>query len=276
MEKQKIQLGAVQETLLIPLWARAEETQKSDPMIEDHKAVEIVDQIDYDFSRLSSVKLTQVAVCIRGAIMDRWTRRYLHHHPQATVVEIGAGLNTRFERVDNGNVRWFDLDLPDSMSLRQHFFKVSERRSFLSGSVLELDWMEAVKAARSDSVLFLAEGVLMYFTEDQVRQLFLQLASEFPDSCLIFDATTDIMTKYQQYHDALHYTSAQFQWGIRNIHDVENWDPRIQVEEHTTYHDTPFFCTKVPWTVRLMMTVEPFRSLFHINRLKFSENPVAF
>jgi O-methyltransferase involved in polyketide biosynthesis len=112
-------------------------------------------------------------------ILDNWVRTYLKEHPQGAIVEIGAGLNTRFERVDNGEVRWFDLDLPDSMKLRKQFFEETERRKFMTASALETDWIASVKAVSAEPCLFLAEGVLMYFNEHQVKQLFANLLSIF-------------------------------------------------------------------------------------------------
>ena len=78
----------------------------------DPKAVEIVDSIDWDFQRIAQPR--RMAGCVlRGALFDVWVREFRQRHPDGTVVEIGAGLNTRFERLDNGRVHWFDLDLPD-------------------------------------------------------------------------------------------------------------------------------------------------------------------
>jgi O-methyltransferase involved in polyketide biosynthesis len=118
MPKQQIELGTVQETLLITLWARATEASQPDPILVDDKSVEIVSQIDYDFSKLAQAKDSQVGVCLRGQILDIWVKEFLDLHPDGVVVEIGAGLNTRFDRVDNGRVQWFDM-----CDLTQHYLK---------------------------------------------------------------------------------------------------------------------------------------------------------
>jgi O-methyltransferase involved in polyketide biosynthesis len=68
---------------------------------------------------------------------------FLSRHPQGTVVEIGAGLNTRFERLDNGAVHWFDLYLPDAVELRRRFLADSDRRKTLACSILDPDWVAA-------------------------------------------------------------------------------------------------------------------------------------
>ena len=48
----KINLGDVEETLLIPLWGRAKLAQEYPTLLNDQKAVELVEQMDYDFSTL--------------------------------------------------------------------------------------------------------------------------------------------------------------------------------------------------------------------------------
>ncbi|MGD9647707.1 MAG: class I SAM-dependent methyltransferase, partial [Pirellulales bacterium] len=166
-------LGTVQETLLIPLWARARESREAQPILRDPKAAEIVAALDYDFERFErETKLTQVVACVLATIFDRWTQKFLEEHPDGTVVEIGAGLDTRFERLDNGRVRWFDLDLPDAIEVRRRFFAESERRRFLAMSALEPGWTETVAAAAgAGPVLILAEAVLLYFEEADVRRL---------------------------------------------------------------------------------------------------------
>src|SRR4051794_1921336 len=128
-------LGEIQETLLITLWARAAESRQSRPILEDPRAVEIVDEIDYDFDRFGrETVITQPTACVRATVFDRWVRQFMSEHPDGVIVEIGAGLDTRFERLDNGRVRWFDLDMPDSMAVRKRFFHETERRTFITGS----------------------------------------------------------------------------------------------------------------------------------------------
>ena len=140
-------LKGAQETLLIPLWARAVEASRPEPILYDAKAVEVIASLDYDFSKFDPGGGAQTSCCLRAAIIDGWVRQFLQQHPDGTVVEIGAGLDTRFERVDNGRVRWFDLDLPEAMEVRRCFFTESDRRTFLAQSALEPDWIEVVRRA---------------------------------------------------------------------------------------------------------------------------------
>ncbi|QDL07048.1 class I SAM-dependent methyltransferase [Brasilonema octagenarum UFV-E1] len=258
MIKTKVDLGIVQETLLIPLWGRASELQQTEPIICDPKSAEILEAIDYDFDKFAPAKNSQIGVCLRGMILDNWVRTYLKQYPQGSVVEIGAGLNTRFERVDNGEVRWFDLDLPDSMLLRKQFFEETERRKFITASALETDWIESVKAVSTEPCLFVAEGVLMYFNEQQVKQLFTNLLEHFPGSCFAFDCVSQFWIKNQKRHGALKYTSAKMFWGISDIRQIQDWDSRYQVMEACGFADLPAkYLQRFPLIFRLLFSYIP-------------------
>ncbi|KOP27572.1 tetracenomycin C synthesis protein [Hapalosiphon sp. MRB220] len=239
MAKTKVNLGVIQETLLITLWARATEINQSDPIIVDPKSAEILQAIDYDFNKFVNAKNSQTGTCLRGMILDNWIRNYLEKYPQGTVVEIGAGLNTRFERVDNGKVRWFDLDLPDVMELRKQFFQETERRRFITTSCLDTNWFEYVKAFGMQPCIFVAEGVLMYLNEKQVKQLFTNLLQEFSGSWFAFDSMSPLIVKNQRYHDSLKYTLAKFDWGISDIHKIKNWDNRYKILDVFRFSDLP-------------------------------------
>ena len=183
--KHQVRLGAVQETLFIPLAARARETQRKHPVLRDPKALELAQSIDYDAAKYGRGAGGFVTV-LRTAIIDFWVRSFLAAHPAGTVAEIGTGLNTRFERVDNGQVQWFDLDLPDTIDLRRNFFADTERRRMLAASFLDEDWLPAVAQSRGP-YFFVADGVLVYLPEDQVRAALARIAGRFPGALLALD-----------------------------------------------------------------------------------------
>ena len=183
--KHRVRRGAVQETLFIPLAARARETQRKHPLLRDPKAVEMVQSIDYDTAKYGPGAGGAVTV-LRTAIIDFWVRSFLAAHPAATVVEIGTGLNTRFERVDNGQVHWFDLDLPDVIELRRAFFADTERRRMVDASVLDEEWLPAVARSRGP-YFFVADGVLVYLPEEQVMAALARIARRFRGALIALD-----------------------------------------------------------------------------------------
>jgi O-methyltransferase involved in polyketide biosynthesis len=183
--------SGVPETLLIPLYHRAMESQRPDAIIKDEKAVALVTQMSYDFDQVRKIRMAEgnkVARIMLTREMDRYARDFLSRHPEAVVVHIGCGLDSRFERVDNSQVEWYDLDFPDIIDIRRKFIgDEGERYHLLGCSVLEDAWLEAVKVHSQHHFLFLAEGVFIYFTEAQVKQLVLTLRDHFPGAELVFD-----------------------------------------------------------------------------------------
>ena len=266
MSKQQIQLGTVQETLLITLWARATEASQPDPILVDNKSVEIVSQIDYDFAKLTQAKTSQVGICLRGKTLDTWVQEFLSEHPDGVVVEIGAGLNTRFERVDNGRVQWFDLDLPDSMALRRQFFVDADRQHSISASVLDDTWIDPVRQAAIDkAVIFVAEGVLMYLNEAQVKQLFATLLDRFPGCLFAFDSMAPLMVKNQKRHDSLKLFDARFDWSIQDIYDLSAWKPQYQVLKAIKMSDLPpHYLKRMSLFNRLMMLFPPIANAYRL------------
>ncbi|HLO50719.1 MAG TPA: class I SAM-dependent methyltransferase [Kamptonema sp.] len=269
MTKLKLELGTIQETLLLTLWARAVDAGKTNPILRDTKSVEIIEQIDYDFSKIEKAKGTQIAICLRGLRLDRWVKSFLQETPNGIIVEIGSGLNTRFERVDNGQVRWFDLDMPDSMVVRKKYFQETERRKFIASSVLDHGWVEQVKAVGSSPIMFLAEGVLPYFSEEQVKQVFSLLVENFPGCYLAFDSMSPFLLNYQNKHDALKHYSAKFQWGIKEIQDIEKWDDRYQIIEVKTIKDAPSqYYQQMDLFNSLLFSIPPFKNMYRFTLVK--------
>jgi O-methyltransferase involved in polyketide biosynthesis len=269
MHKEKVNLGPIQETLLITLWARAIEASKRDPIIKDAKSVEISTQIDYDFSKLKNAKRTQVGVCLRSIAFDRWVRDFLRQNPQGTFVEIGAGLNTRFERVDNGQLRWFDLDLSDAIAMRKQFFQETDRRKFIAASVLDPSWIDAVKAIGNEPVMFAAEGVLIYLTEPQVKQVFAMLAEHFPGALLAFDSLSTYRVKHQNQHDAIKHFEARFQWGIEDVSNIQLWNPLYKILEIERYQDAPLkYLLRMGLINSLKLLIPPFKDIYRYSLVK--------
>ncbi|HEY1572442.1 MAG TPA: class I SAM-dependent methyltransferase [Pseudonocardiaceae bacterium] len=210
-DKERVQLGAVQHTLLITLSARARETGKRRPVLRDPMAVSIVDSIGFDTATYGSGWGDSVTV-IRTSIFDHWVRSFLTEHPHGTVVELGCGLNTRFERVDNGSVHWVDVDLPDVIELRRRFFADTDRRTAVAASVLDSGWPDVV-AERPGPYFFAAEGVLVYLPEDEVVAAMSGLGQRFPGALAAFDSYPPPMLRQQHRQADRKKMPAKWAWA---------------------------------------------------------------
>ena len=156
--RAKMTLTPEQETLLITLYAKA---QPGNPLFFDPAAQDILNQVDYDFTRLHVPYKTVVLVCQRAKKLDAVTRDFLAGHPDGVVIQLGCGLDNRFWRVDDGRVNWYDLDMPPVVELRHRFFTGSERYHLIAASVTDLEWVDMVTSG-GRPVLVVAEGLLMY------------------------------------------------------------------------------------------------------------------
>jgi O-methyltransferase involved in polyketide biosynthesis len=231
-EKITVDLGNVQKTMLLPLWGRAFESKKDRPLLVDQTAVRIIDAVDYDFSSLTDnlSDLTQMAWIMRSLCIDETVMIFLEKYPQGTIVNIGCGLDTTFDRIDNGSVRWYDLDLSDVIELRRQFIGETERRKFICASFLDEGWLNKIRM--NENVLFIAAGVFYYFEESQVKDFLVRLADRFPGSEIIFDAssprgikTANRMVIKRSGLDENSY----LKWGLKNAETLTVWDGRFRV-----------------------------------------------
>jgi O-methyltransferase involved in polyketide biosynthesis len=241
-----VRLGEVQETLLSTLYARAVETRKKHGILRDPKAVEMVEAIDYDFAKFDGAPMLFGSV-LRTLLLDHWARDFLTRYPAGTIVEIGAGLNTRFERVDNGRVHWVDLDLPDSMNLRRGFFDESDRRSMVAVSILDDDWVAAVKA-NPGPYLFVAEGVLLYLQEENAEKALGLVTDNFPGAFIAFDTAGRWLVDHQDDPGLKKNLSASFAWACDDPRELER--PGLRLLESRTLLQQP---GKVPLPFRLTL-----------------------
>jgi O-methyltransferase involved in polyketide biosynthesis len=214
----KVELGAVQETLFIPLAARVRETRRRRPVLRDPKAAEILAAVDFDTGKYGRGWGGGVTV-LRTAILDCWVSDFLVEHPAATVVEIGTGLNSKFDRADNGQVHWIDLDLPDTIELRRRFFADSGRRRMVAASVLDRDWLPAVRDGPGP-YFFVAEGVLAYL--EQAPQVIARIAGDFPGALIAFDTYSQRTLEQQHKLAARKHMAARWAWSCDDPGTLES------------------------------------------------------
>jgi len=228
-------LSGVTETLLMMLAIRAFESQRPDALVKDERAEALVSQMDQDFLRQKLAQVgdyTQVAMILRSRDFDRTTQDFLARHPDAVVVHIGCGLDSRFERVcfekpDNDQVEWYDLDLPEVIALRRKLIGgEGEHYHLLECSVLDSTWLDTVSVYRQRPFLFLAEGVLMYLEKAQVKSLVLTMKEHFPGAELVFDTFSPFLSWANNLRVTLTKVGARSHWALRDSKELEKWgDP---------------------------------------------------
>jgi methyltransferase (TIGR00027 family) len=237
-------LDGVAQTSLITLYVRAIETKRPDALLRDEKAVDLVERSSSDFAFIEKLRLDEgdrVTLVLRNREFDEIARRFMKQHSRAAVVHLGCGLDARFDRVDDGQVEWYDLDLPEVMALRERVLGgEGPRHHLVSSSAFDQSWMDEV-AAQTRPTLFLAEGVFMYFEPDQVRSLVLALLRRFDGSELAFDTLSPFMVRMNNLRMRGAEAVARAHWGLSRGDELQAWDPRIELldEWHPFSRDEP-------------------------------------
>ena len=268
----KQNLKGVPETLLVALWARADEKRQSKPIIKDDKALEMMEQIEYDFSKLNKDDKnwpTQISIVVRTELLDNATKNFIEKNQNAIIVNIGCGLDTRFLRVDNGKIQWYDLDLPKPIQIRKQFFEETDRYHMIAKSVFDYSWIDEILI--DGPILIIAEGLLMYFTQAEVKELMNKLAAAFPCAEILLETIPMSLVKQSKKEDLVknqYQIDAQFQWGIKRGKEIEKLNNRIKFIEEWHYFDYHREKWKI---IRWLSLIPTFKSRFgnRIVHLKF-------
>lgn len=233
--KQKINLSGVNETMLVPVYARALESKKKKPCFYDETAINVVDSLDYDFSKHGN-KMNMWGCAARTIIFDREASAYIKKHPHCSVINIACGLDDRFHRVDNGTIEWYNVDFENIMSIREKIIPSNNRVIDISSSALNYSWIEKIK--NKEHVLVIAEGFLMYLKEKEVQNLFEKIAASFEHCTLLCELMTTWMVENQKMHDTIKKTTAVFEWGIKNTEDFTKLCPMYKLTGDFNLTDT--------------------------------------
>ena len=256
MNKQEIDnITDISETLLIPLYARAIESKSQNPIIYDKKAIEITDELNKYFKNSGSKlhknlckgklrKKLPASLSLRTRKFDQYVIDFLEKNPNSIFVELGCGLSTRYQRIIKNDTEWYDLDLPDVIKIREKFFQENYNYHFISSSVLDLEWMKLIPK-NNKKFLFLAEGLLMYLHEKEVKQLLLKLQQNFPGCHLVSEMANAFIIKTlkrkiwrKKFQRDFHLgKDATFNFGIKDSRDLELWNDGIEFLDEWTYFD---------------------------------------
>ena len=180
---------SIEETMLGPLWARATYSKLYPELLDDQQAIQIVEKIDYDFTEIAKYlgEWRSLGLLVRARSFDKAIEEFIIHHPNASVINIGCGLDTTFSRVDNGTLKWYNLDLPDAIAYRNQFIPENSRTKNISKSVFDYSWVDEGDIKIEDGAIFFAGGFVYYFEEEEICELITFLAEKFPGGEFIFD-----------------------------------------------------------------------------------------
>lgn len=281
-----VNINDVSQTAFLTLQCHALDAQSKRPYLNDTSAVHTFELLKNQFSKSDSIlyrrlfenklKSNLIAhTALRAKKYDSYIQSFLNQFPDATVINIGCGLDDRFERVDNGKVTFYDLDLPDIINIKKQIFPEKERYNQISSSVFDFEWMKSVK---NDHVILVAEGVFMYCSEEDVKALFLRLKAKMKNPEIVFEVFNSRwligwrkrMTDFKLNKQLKFGEGATYQFGISDSDAIESWDHGIKLMEEWSYLDSEELTSfpmnlvrksdslrKVQWTVRYLLKSTP-------------------
>jgi O-methyltransferase involved in polyketide biosynthesis len=278
MEANKVRLPREKETYLATLYGKALDAAAEQPILGDQLAASAVARIDYDFQALKLPKGAAVSLPLRALHFDQWTRAFLAANPEATVLHLGCGLDTRVYRIDPGpKVRWFDVDFPDVIALREQLYPEREGYRRIGSSVTDLAWLDAIP--KDTPVLVVAEGLVMYLPEKDGTALFRRITEQFPGGQIAFDAYSRLMVRLVSRLAVVRGAKVELVWGIDDPRDLEKQVPKLRLVETVEFMTMPELVRRLSksWISRaihgVMSRLPFYRKLARHLRYEFSAGP---
>jgi O-methyltransferase involved in polyketide biosynthesis len=254
------------------LYGRVLENRSVNPILSDPKAEEIVSQINDSmlhseekvFRKLGQFKISReltVHAALRARQYDSYTQEFMKKHPGCTIVNLGCGMDTRFWRIDNGTIRFFDIDLPEVIELKRSLVEETDRYKMVGRSVLDYEWMDLI-LADENPVILLAEGLFMYLPPQDVRALLSELGQRVKTGQLVAEMAHEKYTRgFNKWLLAfkIRYelgVPMTYLCGIKDSDELETWSPRLHFMDDWCYFDAD--TKKLGW-MRMLRHFKTFR-----------------
>ncbi|GAA4605520.1 O-methyltransferase involved in polyketide biosynthesis [Actinoplanes octamycinicus] len=228
MQRLRLRLDPLRETLLLTLYARALDAGLAHPILGDAHSAGIADAIDYDFAKLDLKPSLVCGTALRAKKLDEAVRRFADRHPDAVVLDLGCGLDTRVLRCDPPpGVDWYDVDFPDVVDLRPRF--LPDRSVRIGADLTAPGWLGPLP--RDRPAMIVAEGLLPFLPGDTFQRMTRELTAHFRTGELAINGYTRFAAWSMRYHPtikAIGITAAQ---GFDDPREPETWDAGLRLVE---------------------------------------------
>ncbi|WP_313621198.1 class I SAM-dependent methyltransferase [Achromobacter sp.] len=233
----KIQLTREKATLLITLYAKAQESRLPNSVLRDEAAAAAVRRIDYDFSRLRMRRDEMIGLALRAHTLDGWVREFIAAHGDATVLHLGCGLDTRVQRIDPPpGVDWFEVDYPEVIELRRNLYPARPNCTLVGTPVTSLDWLARIPAGKP--TLVVAEGLFLYLPEPALLALLRAVTAQFPSGEVLFDAYNRLGLAWVAHNRMIRSTGAVTRWSLADPQDLSAEVPALQLRTERGGYET--------------------------------------
>ncbi|UMB70949.1 class I SAM-dependent methyltransferase [Mycobacterium paraterrae] len=274
-DKVSIDLSGPSQTMLTTLYCKALDADWEQPILGDDYAKAAVARIDYDWDELKVNNRWTPLVTVRTAQFDVWAGEFLAAHPDATVIHVGCGLDSRVFRLDPGpGVQWYDVDFPAVISLREKIFPSRPNYHLVPTAATDPSWLDAIPADRP--TLLLAEGISMYLTEDDGIALLQHVIDRFKTGEIAIDYYSRLVVRSQKTHRLQRQSGSTLYWAVNKPSDVLGRLAGARLVDAVTFFDASTF-GRASGVFRLMRhlvrPLPPLRRTFQYHR--YAYGPVS-
>ena len=225
-----MELNNESKTLFIPLLGKAL-MSKEKIFLHDPKAEEIISKIDYNFASLKQSKWLSMYMSVRAIIIDELCNKYLSEHPNATVIHLGCGLDSRCLRVNQNFNIWYDIDYESVINIRNNFYDTNHKYKMIGSSVTDYKWLEQINDSKNTLVIM--EGLTMYLSEEEIKNLITQINKNFRNVHLLFDAYTKKGVRFSKIKNPINQMDAKVIYGFDKPEDFFSLNNRLEyIETH--------------------------------------------
>ena len=203
-------MNNVNKTLYIPLYGKAYVSRKG-ILLHDPKAEEIWAAEGFALKGKSRTKWLAYYMAMRSAAFDRWLQTQMDAAPDAVVLHIGCGMDSRVLRVGTQNHRWFDVDFPEVIDQRKRYFQENDDYRMIPGDLRDPAWLAQIPGNRAIVVL---EGISMYLPNEELKRAFDNLYARFDKVQILMDCYTEFAAKASKYKNPINDVGVTKVYGL--------------------------------------------------------------
>ncbi len=222
-------MNNVNKTLYIPLYGKAYVSRKG-IILDDKKAEEIWASEGFSLKGKSKSKWLSYYMGIRSAVFDEWVKQQMVQVPDAVIIQIGCGMDSRVLRVGAMTHKWYDVDFPEVIEERKRYYHESVHYQMLAGDVRDGKWLKSISETKSAIVVM--EGVSMYLKPEELKELTENLCAHFEKISFLTDCYTDLAAKMSKYKNPINDVGVTEVYGMDDPMLLQNRDFTF-IKEHT-------------------------------------------
>lgn len=227
-EKVHVDLSGAPQTMLATFYAKALDADFAKPILGDRYAKEIVERIDYDWTKTTITARRAPSVTTRSAHFDQWVRKFLVAQPQSVVLHLGCGLDSRYFRLQPGaGVEWYDVDYPEVTALRTQLYPSCEHYHVVAASVTDPAWLAEIPTDRP--TLMISEGLTMYLSQQDGIALLRRVVERFGSGELQFDVFNWLGIRSQWLNTVVRRSGSTLRWAINGPDDIVEAVPGVRL-----------------------------------------------